>query len=199
MLCQYSTRRLVSSGKRDRALNPGAGDGGGDASDVATGTVIVGCSCALSESLTASTRRAHATHVWRSRSYERWSVADMRLYCPASDRHEVTRVCIPPRDAHQFVKNVSCMMMYWLGISLLPGEAGGVFYKMAADPPHIRDGVVGRATRAGRDPRRKRAGKDDDAMDARGLHGFGEGHRQEDGGHAHHVKGVGIPRRAGPQ
>ena len=68
-----------------------------------------------------------------------------------------------------------------------------------ADQPRIREGVVGRATRAGRDPRRAGAGAAGDAVDTRGLHGFGEGHRREDGGHTHHVKGVGIPRRAGPQ
>ena len=68
MLCQYSTRRLVSSGKRDRALNPGAGDGSGDASDVATGTVIVGRSCALSESLTAITRGVHVAHMGGART-----------------------------------------------------------------------------------------------------------------------------------
>jgi hypothetical protein len=79
MVCQYSTRGLVSSGKRDRVLDPGAAEGGEDASEVATGTVIVGHSPALSEPLTAITRGAHATHVWRSRSCGRWSVADTRL------------------------------------------------------------------------------------------------------------------------
>jgi hypothetical protein len=63
MLCQYSTRGLVSRGKRDRALNPEGGDGGGDTSDIATGTVIVGRSRVLSESLSATTNGAHATHV----------------------------------------------------------------------------------------------------------------------------------------
>jgi hypothetical protein len=63
MVCQYSRRGLVSRGKRNRALNPGAGDGGSDASDVATGTVIVGRSYALSESLTAITRGPHAAHM----------------------------------------------------------------------------------------------------------------------------------------
>ena len=40
MVCQDSTRNLVSSGKRDRALDPGAAEGGGDAFDITTGTVM---------------------------------------------------------------------------------------------------------------------------------------------------------------
>jgi hypothetical protein len=69
----------------------------------------------------------------------------------------------------------------------------------AADPPHIGDGVMAGATRPGRDQGRAAAGEACDTVDTRGLDGFGEGHRRQDGGHAHHVKGVGIPRRAGPQ
>jgi hypothetical protein len=41
-----------------------------------------------------------------------------------------------------------------------------------ANQPRIRDGVVGRATRAGRDPRRAVAGEASDAMDTRDLNGF---------------------------
>jgi hypothetical protein len=63
MVCQYSTRGLVSSGKRDGALDPGAANGSDDASEVAPGTVMVGRSRALSESLSAGTRRADATHL----------------------------------------------------------------------------------------------------------------------------------------
>jgi hypothetical protein len=54
----------------------------------------------------------------------------------------------------------------------------------AADQPRIRDGVVGRATRAGRDPRRAGAGEAGDAVDACGLKGLSEGHRWQDGGEA---------------
>ena len=42
--------------------------------------------------------------------------------------------------------------------------------------------MVGRAKRVGRDQRRAGAGEDDDTMDARGLKGFGQGHRWQDGG-----------------
>jgi hypothetical protein len=52
----------------------------------------------------------------------------------------------------------------------------------ATDQPHIRDGVVGGATRAGRDPRRAGAGEAGDAVDTPGLKGFGEGHCRQDGG-----------------
>ena len=45
----------------------------------------------------------------------------------------------------------------------------------ATDQPRIRDGVVGRATRAGRDPRRAVAGEAGDAVDAGGVEGVGEG------------------------
>ena len=52
----------------------------------------------------------------------------------------------------------------------------------AADQPRIRDGMMGRATRAGRDPRRAVAGEASNTMDTCGLNGFGEGHRRQDGG-----------------
>jgi hypothetical protein len=52
----------------------------------------------------------------------------------------------------------------------------------SADQPRIRDGMVGRATWAGRDQRRAIAREASDAMDTRGLHGLGEGHRRQDGG-----------------
>jgi hypothetical protein len=74
MVCHYSTRRLVSSGKRDRALDHGAAEGGDDTSDIATGAVMAVRSHALSELLTVITRGAYAAHMWRSRSSGRWSV-----------------------------------------------------------------------------------------------------------------------------
>jgi hypothetical protein len=52
----------------------------------------------------------------------------------------------------------------------------------AADQPRIRDGVVGRATRAGRDPRRAGAGEAGNAVDTRGLNGLGERHAWQEGG-----------------
>jgi hypothetical protein len=54
----------------------------------------------------------------------------------------------------------------------------------AADQPRIREGVVGRAKRAGRDPRRAGAGEAGDAVDACGLKGLSEGHRWQEGGEA---------------
>jgi hypothetical protein len=61
----------------------------------------------------------------------------------------------------------------------------------AADQPRLRDGMVGRATRAGRDPRRAVAGEADDVVDLRGLNGLGEGHGRQDSGEA-----AGQPRLA---
>jgi hypothetical protein len=48
-------------------------------------------------------------------------------------------------------------------------------YVAPADQPDIRDGVMGGATRAGRDPRRAGAGAASDAVDAGGVEGVGEG------------------------
>ena len=67
-------------------------------------------------------------------------------------------------------------------------------YVAAADQPRIRDGLVGRAKRAGRDQRRAVAGEAGDTMDARGLNGFGEGHRRQDGGES-----AGQPSTCPPQ
>ena len=70
------------------------------------------------------------------------------------------------------------MIVHGLEIaSLLPREPDGVFYMMATDQPRIRDGVMGRAKREGRDHRRAVAGEADDAVDTRGLHSLGESHR----------------------
>jgi hypothetical protein len=47
-----------------------------------------------------------------------------------------------------FVENVPYMTMHWLGIaSLLPREPCDVFYKTAADQPHVRNRPVRLATR----------------------------------------------------
>ena len=52
----------------------------------------------------------------------------------------------------------------------------------AADQPHIRDGVVRGAKRAGRDQRRVGAGAAGDVMDVGGLKGLGQGPVREDSG-----------------
>jgi hypothetical protein len=52
------------------------------------------------------------------------------------------------------------------------------------DQPRIRDGVMGGAAWAGRDPRRAVTSEAGDAVDAGGLNGFGEGHGRQDGGDA---------------
>jgi hypothetical protein len=51
-----------------------------------------------------------------------------------------------------------------------------------ADQPCSRDRLMARAKRAGRDQRRAVAGEASDAVDTRGLEGFGEGHGRENGG-----------------
>jgi hypothetical protein len=62
-----------------------------------------------------------------------------------------------------------------------------------ADLPDIRDGVMGGATRPGRDHGRAGAGEAGDAVDACGLNGLGESHRRQDGGEP-----PGQPRLARP-
>jgi hypothetical protein len=52
----------------------------------------------------------------------------------------------------------------------------------ATDPSRLREGLVGRATRAGRDQRRAVTGEAGDAVNTRGLNRLGEGHRRQDGG-----------------
>jgi hypothetical protein len=65
------------------------------------------------------------------------------------------------------------------------------------DQPCIREGMVGCARRAGRDPRRTVYGKAGDVVDARGLDGLSEGHRRQDGGEppCQHR----LPHPAGPE
>ena len=52
----------------------------------------------------------------------------------------------------------------------------------ATDEPRIRDGVVGRAKRGGRDQRRAVADEAGDAVDARGLDRIRQGQGRENGG-----------------
>jgi hypothetical protein len=52
------------------------------------------------------------------------------------------------------------------------------------DQSCIREGLVGRATREGGDPRCAVAGEASDAREAGGVHGFGQGHPGQDGGAA---------------
>jgi hypothetical protein len=51
-----------------------------------------------------------------------------------------------------------------------------------ADQPRIREGMVGRVTRAGHDQPHAVAGEAGVAVDTRGLKGFSQGHRRQDGG-----------------
>jgi hypothetical protein len=85
MVCQYSTRGFVSSEKHDRAVDPGAAEGGGDASDIATGTVMVVGSRALPEPFTAITLMANPMNVLRSRTPARLYVCEAVLERLAQD------------------------------------------------------------------------------------------------------------------
>jgi hypothetical protein len=54
----------------------------------------------------------------------------------------------------------------------------------AADPPHIRDGMVRGAKRPPGDQGGAGAGEAGDAMNTGGFDGFGQAHRRQDGGQA---------------
>ena len=93
MVCQYSTRGLMLSGQRDRVLDPGAAEGGEDASEAAIGTVIVGHSPALSEPLTAITRHSCILDIHVAPQ------CPMYHQEPAPSRHRLPRVRLPSRGS----------------------------------------------------------------------------------------------------
>jgi hypothetical protein len=66
----------------------------------------------------------------------------------------------------------------------------------ALDQPDIRDGMVRGATRAGRDEGGTVAGEAGDAVHARGLDSFRQGHLRQDGGEAAGRHRLARPRTA---
>ena len=66
----------------------------------------------------------------------------------------------------------------------------------APNQPSSGDRIGLGATWTGRDPRRAVAGEASDAMDARGLNGFGEGHGRQDGGEPPRQHRFTRPRRS---
>jgi hypothetical protein len=62
------------------------------------------------------------------------------------------------------------------------------------DPPRVRNGVVGGATRACGDQGGAVAGEAGDAVNAGGVKGFGQGHRWQDGGESPGQPRLGRPR-----
>jgi len=65
-----------------------------------------------------------------------------------------------------------------------------------ADPPDIRGGVMRGATRTGRDQGGAVAGEARDAVEARGLKGFSEGHGRQHGGEPPCQQQLALPRQA---
>ena len=150
-----------------------------------TVTMVVGGYHALPESFTATICKANSAKEVRSRTPAKLYVYGTLLERLAQDLEDLAAALGP------FIQEAHAMV----GQRLVARHR----HMAAADQPRIREGVVRRATRAGGDPRRTVPSEARDAVDTRGLNRLGEGHRRQDGGHAHHVKGVGIPRRAGPQ
>jgi hypothetical protein len=142
MVCQYSTRGLVSSEKHARDRDPEAVEDGGDASHIVPGSVMVG-------------RPVRCPHPSRPSP---WDPRDTRVaievlretictgHVPrssASHRHEVAWACHPASVTHQFVKHVPRLTMHGHeSASLRPRAPDDVFYKSAADHVYIRDGVM---------------------------------------------------------
>jgi hypothetical protein len=133
-----------------------------------TVTVVVDGYRMLTESLTANTRKANSAKELRSRTPAKLYVYDTLLEWLAQDLKDMAAKlgpCIQEEHAMVGQRHVTRHR-----------------HVAPADQPRIRDGMVGRATRAGRDQRRPVAGEAGDAVDTRGLNRLGEGHRRQDGG-----------------
>jgi hypothetical protein len=143
-------------------------------------TVVVDGYRALPESLTAIRLVANPANGLRSRTPVRLSVCDTLLERLPQDLEDMAAAlgqCI--QEEHAVV-----------GQRHLARHR----HVAPADQPGIRDGVVRRATRAGRDQGRPVAREAGDAMDARRLNSPGEGHGRQEGGEP-----PGPPRRARPR
>jgi hypothetical protein len=111
------------------------------------------------ESLMVITRRAKSAKRRTSRTPARLSVYDTLLQRLAQDLEDMAPAL------RQFIQEENAMVRQ--RHLARPGEVA------AADQPHLRDRLMGGATRAGRDQRRAGAREASDAVDARGLEGLG--------------------------
>jgi hypothetical protein len=139
-----------------------------DASGVVTVTVLGGGYRALLESLTVITRRANSAKELRSRTPARLYVYETILERLPQDLQDMAAELGPCiQEEHTMV-----------GQRHLARHG----HMAPADQPDVRGGVLGGAEGASRDPRRAGAGATGDAVDTRGLDGFGQGHHRQDGG-----------------
>jgi hypothetical protein len=127
MVCQYSRAGPVSSEKHETA--PDAGVGGGDAAGVVPVTVVMSGYGPRPARLAVSSRMAKSTKSPRVRTLWRLYLCDALLKRLAQDLEDVTpalRACIPKE--HPVVGQRPLARHRDLA---------------AADPPHLRAGLVG--------------------------------------------------------
>jgi hypothetical protein len=115
-------------------------------------------------SLTRRTRRAPSAKLVWSRTRWRWPGEDRLRERLPQDRQDMAAAL------GEFIQKAHAMV----GQRHLTRHR----HLTPADQPHIREGMVGRATRGGRDHHRAVAGEAGDAVEAHSLNGLGEGHRR---------------------
>jgi hypothetical protein len=131
-------------------------------------TVLVGSYRPLPEPSEVMSRAANAAKAWRSRTPARLSVEDTLLERLPQDIEDVAAALGP----------------FILEEYTVVGQRHVARHRhvAAADQPHIGDGVMGGATRSGRDQSHTVAFEAGNAMEARSLQGLSQGHGRQDGG-----------------
>jgi hypothetical protein len=168
MVCQYPRAGPVSSEKQETTAKAGGEERGRATSAVGTAMVVMGSYRTLTRRFEVMSRAANATKALRSRTCGRLYPENTILERLAQDFQDVAF------ELGQFTQKEPAVVRQ----RHLPGRGD----LPAADQAHVRDGVVRGAERARGDDRRAPAGEAGDAMDARGVEGFGEGHGRHDGG-----------------
>jgi hypothetical protein len=142
------------------AIDANAGEAGSEASKVRTSTVVGGY-FALTGRREVMSCAAKAAKALRFMTPARLSVYDTLLERLAQDLEDMAAELGPfIHEKHAMVRS---------------RHVARHRHVAPADQPRIRDGMMGRATRAGRDPRRAVAGEAGDTVDTGGVEGFGQG------------------------
>jgi hypothetical protein len=116
------------------------------------------------KSLTRSTRSAQSAKLLRSRTLWRLPGEDRLRERLPQDRQDMAAAL------GEFIQKAHAVVGQ--------GHVARHRHLTPAEQPHIREEMVGRATRAGRDHHRAVAGEAGGAVDARGLKGFSQRHRR---------------------
>jgi hypothetical protein len=158
----------VSSEKDETAAEAGVEEDKGDVGSILPATVVMGGYCRLPKPPEVGSRAAKVAKTLKSSTPARLNVYETLLERLAQDLEDMAAELGPCiQEEHAIV-----------------GQRHVTWHRHVApaDQLFIRDGVVRRVTRAGRDPRRARAGAAGVAVNTRGLNGLGEGHPRQDGG-----------------